>query len=266
MAVVDDSIVVLGADAVQREIRTRKDQTSGEHIHLNIVADKDGEPIDSTNPLPISDTTAAAALATANAELALIRTALQIIDNAVSGNAFAVGDATTQSRLLSILNDMALVGATTKVEGTPHASSDRGIAIWAVRDDTPVATGNDGDYSALLVNALGALYVRDTALDTVIDRLPARSGTVTSGAVVVAEGAAVLVVAADANRRHLTLFATGPNAWLKMSTGNIDISNAFRYLERGTEWRVPPELVTKAFYAQAWAGTGGSHVGWVAVS
>lgn len=47
-----------------------------------------------------------------------------------------------------------------KAEDAAHSSGDKGIQMLAVRDDTPPsAKGEDNDYTPLLVDATGKLYV-----------------------------------------------------------------------------------------------------------
>lgn len=55
-----------------------------------------------------------------------------------------------------------------KAEDAAHASGDTGVFILAVRDDTPAATGADGDYVAVLSDANGSVYQAPAASATVV--------------------------------------------------------------------------------------------------
>lgn len=48
-----------------------------------------------------------------------------------------------------------------KAESAAHTTGDTGVAMWAVRDDTPVGLAADGQYIPLTTDALGRLHVTD---------------------------------------------------------------------------------------------------------
>lgn len=67
------------------------------------------------------------------------------------GGATAANQATGNASL-------AAIESATKAEDTVHASGDKGIMALAVRKDTPAGLAADGDYHAMLLDALGRLW------------------------------------------------------------------------------------------------------------
>ena len=185
------------------------DEISGvayQRVKLIVGADgtNDGD-VASGNPLPVSDAGGAltvdgtvtanlsatdnavldtidAVLDTIDADTGGILTAVQLIDNAISGSEMQVdivaslpagtngiGKLTANSGVdigdVDILTVVPGTGATNlgKAEDAAHSSGDVGVAALAVRQDTPAASsGTDGDYEPLKVSG-GGLWVRDLA-------------------------------------------------------------------------------------------------------
>lgn len=64
-----------------------------------------------------------------------------------------------------------------KAEDAVAASGDTGVGVWAVRSDTPAATGAAGDYAPFIVDALNRQWVNgQIAHDSVISGAPFRIG------------------------------------------------------------------------------------------
>jgi len=118
-------------------------------------------------PLP-SGAATAINQATANTALAAIQTAVEALDNAISGSEMQVDVAgplpagANNIGAVDVLSVVPGAGATNlgKAEDAPHSTGDIGVAVWAVRRDTPSSgVDTDGDYAALSVDSSGRLYV-----------------------------------------------------------------------------------------------------------
>ena len=99
-------------------------------------------------------------------------TALQVLDNAISGTEMQVDVVAALPAGNNNIGDVdvasvvAGTGATNlgKAEDAVHSTGDTGVYVLAVRDDTLGAhSGTDGDYESLHTDAAGALWVRHTA-------------------------------------------------------------------------------------------------------
>jgi len=122
-----------------------------------------------------------AVLDTIDADTGAIKTAVEIIDNAISGSEMqvdvvaslpagsaAIGKLAANSGVdigdVDVTSVVPGTGATNlgKAEDAAHSSGDTGVMTLAVRNDTPAALGgSDGDYAPLQVNSAGSLYTKD---------------------------------------------------------------------------------------------------------
>lgn len=110
-----------------------------------------------------------ALLTTIDADTGAIKTAVELIDNAISGSEMQVdivsGNVTNAGTFAvqvdgDALTALQLIDNIVEVEDTAHSSGDSGVMALAVRNDTLAAlAGTDGDYAPLQVNASGALYI-----------------------------------------------------------------------------------------------------------
>ena len=118
-----------------------------------------------------------------DADTNAIKTAVEIIDNAISGSEMQVdvvaslpaGSAAIGKLAANSGVDIGDVDVTSIVPGTgstnlgkaedaAHSSGDVGVMPLAVRNDDIAALGGaDGDYAPLQVNAAGALYTNDAS-------------------------------------------------------------------------------------------------------
>lgn len=86
---------------------------------------------------------------TSEADITAIKTAVEIIDNAIAGSEMQV--------------DIVSGGITQYAEDTVHNTGDSGTMVLAVRNDVLASLASlDGDYAPLQVTASGALYVDET--------------------------------------------------------------------------------------------------------
>jgi hypothetical protein len=135
-----------------------------------------------TNPLPValSDTD--------NAVLDNIQTAVQLIDNAISGSEMQVDVVAALPTGSNTIGEITIGTATTaatdlaKAEDAVHSSGDVGVMSLAVRNDSLAAlAGADGDYAPLQVNATGALFIQEgAALDVSAATITVASHAVTN--------------------------------------------------------------------------------------
>ena len=122
-----------------------------------------------------------AVLDTIDADTGAIKTAVEIIDNAISGTEMqvdvvaslpagsaAIGKLAANSGVdigdVDVTSIVPGTGATNlgKAEDAAHSSGDVGVMSLAVRNDDVAALGGaDGDYAPLQVNAAGSLYTTD---------------------------------------------------------------------------------------------------------
>ena len=122
-----------------------------------------------------------AVLDTIDADTGAIKTAVEIIDNAISGSEMqvdvvaslpagsaAIGKLAANSGVdigdVDVTSIVPGTGATNlgKAEDAAHSSGDVGVMSLAVRNDDVAALGGaDGDYAPLQVNAAGSLYTTD---------------------------------------------------------------------------------------------------------
>ena len=124
----------------------------------------------SSNPLPValSDTD--------NAVLDSIQTAVELIDNAISGsemqvdvvaalpagsNTIGVVDlgATDNAVLDSIQTAVEVIDNIVLLEDSAHNTGDAGVQVFAVRKDTQVNLGMDGDYVPMQTDGSGNIRV-----------------------------------------------------------------------------------------------------------
>ena len=123
-----------------------------------------------------------AVLDTIDADTGAIKTAVEIIDNAISGSEMqvdvvaslpagsaAIGKLAANSGVdigdVDVTSIVPGTGATNlgKAEDAAHSSGDTGVMALAVRNDVLEALGgSDGDYAALQVTKTGALNVTET--------------------------------------------------------------------------------------------------------
>jgi len=122
-----------------------------------------------------------AVLDTIDADTGAIKTAVEIIDNAISGSEMqvdvvaslpagsaAIGKLAANSGVdigdVDVTSIVPGTGATNlgKAEDAVHSDGDTGVMALAVRNDDVAAIGAaDGDYAPLQVNAAGSLYTTD---------------------------------------------------------------------------------------------------------
>ena len=120
-------------------------------------------------------------LGTIDSDTDAIKTAVQLVDNAISGTEMQVdvvaalpAGANAIGKLAANdgvdIGDVDVTSVTTgyaaanlgKREDDAHANQDVGVMALAVRnDDVAALSGTDGDYSPLQVNAAGSLYTKD---------------------------------------------------------------------------------------------------------
>ena len=120
-------------------------------------------------------------LGTIDADTGAIKTAVEVIDNAISGSEMqvdvvaslpagsaAIGKLAANSGVdigdVDVTSVVPGTGATNlgKAEDAAHSSGDTGVMSLAVRNDDVAALGGaDGDYAPLQVNAAGSLYTTD---------------------------------------------------------------------------------------------------------
>jgi hypothetical protein len=120
-------------------------------------------------------------LGTIDSDTDAIKTAVQILDNAISGSEMqvdvvaslpagsaAIGKLAANSGVdigdVDVTSVVPGTGATNlgKAEDAAHSSGDTGVMSLAVRNDDVAALGGaDGDYAPLQVNAAGSLYTTD---------------------------------------------------------------------------------------------------------
>ena len=129
-----------------------------------------------------TDNALAVADANVKSDTAAIKTAVEILDNAISGNEMQVDVITmpavtvTNAGVFPVQEDGAaltalqLIDDIVKEEDSAHTTGDKGALLLAVRNDAGTSlVGTDGDYAPLQVNSLGMLNVN---LDTVRDVPP----------------------------------------------------------------------------------------------
>ena len=118
---------------------------------------------------------------TVASDITAIKNAVELLDNAIAGNELQV-DIVSSANLTVVgtgtftvqidgaaLTALQLIDDVVKTEDTAHVSGDKGIPLLTVRqaDNTALASTN-GDYQPLVTDDEGALYVYDTALESVI--------------------------------------------------------------------------------------------------
>ena len=194
----DDSVVVLGTatyteatssglaiGAVRRDADTTLVNTTNEWGPLQM---------DANGRLKVEIFTGGETFAVLDTNSAAQLTALQLIDNAVSGAGFNitqfngeaidVGAGTEAAAIrvtlptngtgilagvttVTTVSTVTAMGAGTtgpmKAEDAAHATGDQGFAVWTVRQDTLATTAANGDYVPFSSDSIGALYTRDTA-------------------------------------------------------------------------------------------------------
>jgi hypothetical protein len=205
--------------AIETAVEILDNAISGNEMQVDIV----------TSALPSGASTAAnqttiighldgveGILTTIDADTGGILTAVQILDNAISGNemqvdvvaALPAGDnnignvdivslpalaaGTNNIGDVDVLSIVPGTGATNlgKAEDAAHASGDTGVMMLAVRKDTAAASsGTTGDYEPLQTTAVGALRVSD------VDSVPLSS--LVSGVLTNTDGASTQVIAAQ---------------------------------------------------------------------
>lgn len=112
-----------------------------------------------------------AVLDSLDTKLSAIQTAVQIIDNSISGNQTRVDviaslpAGTNNIGDVDVLSVVPGTGATAlgKAEDAVHASGDTGVMMLAVRNDAGTALAADGDYIPVMVDSAGRLYVNVAA-------------------------------------------------------------------------------------------------------
>jgi hypothetical protein len=96
-----------------------------------------------------------------NATLPATNAVIRTIDRAGVQTQIAAIDigGTGAESLLSAANKMPVVSAAEYSEDAPHASSDKGVFVLAVRQDSDVNAAADGDYTSLKMDESGRLKV-----------------------------------------------------------------------------------------------------------
>ena len=116
---------------------------------------------------------------------AAIKTAVEILDNVVSGSeaqvdivssALPSGAATqatladAETHLGNIETSVQLIDDVVKAEDTAHSGADKGIMGLSVRKDTATAlAGSDADYQPMITGSAGHLHVSDSLFNRVTD-------------------------------------------------------------------------------------------------
>lgn len=127
------------------------------------------------NDVTVSGVSTAANQSTANTALSAIQTAVEIIDNAISGTEM-------QADVLSVIPGTGATSLGKAIDGASGAT-DTGIAALAIRDDSlTTLTPIDGDYVPLRVNSTGALHVTGGGGGTEYNEDDATPATITGTA------------------------------------------------------------------------------------
>ena len=167
-----EGILVQGDDGTDRK-NIHVDATTGDvQVDVTNTVNVDGSGVTQ----PVSGTVTANLGATDNAVIDEIAAntsatavAVQIIDNAISGNEMqvdVVAALPTGSNTIGNIGTIATsitpgtaAGNLGKAEDAAHSSGDTGVLALARRNDTPSSSaGTDGDYATLNVSANGRLY------------------------------------------------------------------------------------------------------------
>jgi len=101
-----------------------------------------------------------------------------------------------------------------KAEDAVHASGDTGVMMLAVRSDTAAATGANGDYVPLLVDANGRLHVFMPKSPTIEDTTD----------VTLTAATATSILASDTVRRDVTICADTANT-VGIRIGSVSVSS-----------------------------------------
>ena len=149
------------------------------------------QPISASSlPLP-SGAATAANQSTGNTSLSAIQTAVEVLDNAISGSEMQVDvvaslpAGTNNIGDVDVLSVVPGTGATSlgKAEDAGHTTGDTGVMALAVRNDSRASlAGTDLDYAPLQLNSSGDLRVDGSAVTQPVSAasLPLPSGAATS--------------------------------------------------------------------------------------
>jgi hypothetical protein len=121
-----------------------------------------------------------------------------------TGDAF-VTDTAAQAILTTIDGDTSLLAAGTHLEDDPHASGDRGYAVWGVRNDSATALAADGDYIPFTMNDDGAVYVT-FASDDDDDAARANTAITAAAATLTVGGTGESIGASLASRKYFSIY------------------------------------------------------------
>jgi len=182
----------------------------------------------------VSGTVTADLGATDNAVLDAIQTAVELIDNAISGSEMQVdivsGDVTNAGTFVvqedgAALTALQLIDNIVLAEDAAHQTGDSGVMALAVRQDTQSDFGADGDYVPLSIDANGALRVTGGGGGTEYtedDAAPANP----TGSAILAERDDALggLTPVEGDWTHLYVDADGA-LWVKPS-GTVNIQEA----------------------------------------
>lgn len=126
---------------------------------------------------------------------------------------------------LNVQADISVVTGSDKAEDAPSASGDIGTFMLGIRQDTLAnSVSADGDYAALKVNNIGALYTNITNTITTTDAALGNTAILQSANVLgVADTAQAAVASSIANRKYLFLYN---NSNSKMFIGGASVTAA----------------------------------------
>lgn len=171
-----------------------------------------------------------------NASIAVTATDLDIRDLSHTQDSIKIGDGTDFLAInadgsINVNADISVTNGHEKAEDAAHVSGDIGSFMLAVRQDTLAASvDTDGDYAALKVDALGALYVNVAQIDatvTVTDAALANTALANAANVLNTAGTAeVAVASALANRKYLWIY-NNDNTKVFVGSASVTAANGF---------------------------------------
>ena len=163
-------------------------------------------------------------------------TDLHIRDLSHTQDSIKIGDGTDFLAInadgsINVNADISVTNGHEKAEDAAHVSGDIGSFMLAVRQDTLAASvDTDGDYAALKVDALGALYVNVAQIDatvTVTDAALANTALANAANVLNTAGTAeVAVASALANRKYLWIY-NNDNTKVFVGSASVTAANGF---------------------------------------
>lgn len=163
-------------------------------------------------------------------------TDLDIRDLSHSQDSIKIGDGTDFLAInadgsINVNADISVSNGHEKAEDAAHASGDIGSFMLAVRQDTLASSvDTDGDYAALKVNSVGALYVdiaSSSGTLTVSDAALANTALAhAANTLDTADTAELAIASALANRKYLWIY-NNDNTKIYLGNSGVTPSNGF---------------------------------------